>query len=57
MFIGAHDKVLDKRIFTTLLTQLKAAILVKVPQNYSYLLKLNCLTQSIEHVNNCLLTV
>ena len=31
MFIGAHDKLVDKRMFTTtLLTQLKAAVLVKV---------------------------
>ena len=29
MFTGAHDKFVDKR-FTTLLTQLKAAVLVKV---------------------------
>ena len=43
MFTGAHDKLVDKRMFTTLLTQLKAAVLVKVPQNY--LLKPNCLTQ------------
>ena len=39
----AHDKLVDKLMFTTLLTQLKAAVLVKVPQNY--LLKPNCLTQ------------
>ena len=40
MFTGAHDKLVDKRMFTTLLTdkcmfttllmQLKAAVLVKV---------------------------
>ena len=30
MFTGAHDKFVDKRMFTTLLTQLKAAVLVKV---------------------------
>ena len=43
MSTGAHDKLVDKCMFTTLLTQLKAAVLVKVPQNY--LLKPNCLTQ------------
>ena len=43
MFTGTHDKLVDKRMFTTPLTQLKAAVLVKVPQNY--LLKPNCLTQ------------
>ena len=30
MFTGAHDKLVDKRMFTTLLTHLKAAVLVKV---------------------------
>ena len=30
MFIGAHDKLVDKRTFTTLLTQLKAAVLHKL---------------------------
>ena len=30
MFTGAHDKPVDKRMFTTLLVQLKAAVLVKV---------------------------
>ena len=30
MFTGAHDKLVDKRMFTTLLMQLKAAVLVKV---------------------------
>ena len=30
MFTGAHDKLVDKRVFTTLRTQLKAAVLVKV---------------------------
>ena len=30
MFIGAHDKLVDKCMFTTLVTQLKAAALVKV---------------------------
>ena len=30
MFTGAHDKLVDKRMSTTLLTQLKAAVLVKV---------------------------
>ena len=29
-FTGAHDKLVDKRMFTTLLTQLKATVLVKV---------------------------
>ena len=45
MFTGAHDKLVDKRMLTTLtlLTQLKAAVLAKAPQNY--LLKPNCLTQ------------
>ena len=43
MFTGAHDKLVDKCMFTTLLTQLKAAVLVKVSQNH--LLKPNCLTQ------------
>ena len=37
MFTGPHDKLVnklvDKRMFTTLLMQLKAAVLVKVPQN------------------------
>ena len=43
MFTGAHDKLADKRMFTTLLTQLKATVLVK---NYTnYLLKTNFLTQ------------
>ena len=43
MFTGARDKLVDKWLFTTMLTQLKAAVLAKVPQNY--LLKPNCLTQ------------
>ena len=30
MFTGAHDNLVDKRVFTTLLTQLKAAVLVKL---------------------------
>ena len=30
MFTGTHDKLVDKLMFTTLLAQLKAAILVKV---------------------------
>ena len=30
MFTGAHDNLVDKRVFTTLFTQLKAAVLVKV---------------------------
>ena len=30
MFTGAHDKLVDKRMFTTLLAQLKTAALVKV---------------------------
>ena len=30
MFTGTHDKLVDKPVFTTLLTQLKAAVLVKV---------------------------
>ena len=32
MFTGAHGKLVDKHMFTTLLTQLKAAVLVKVLQ-------------------------
>ena len=39
MFTGAHDKLVDKPMFT-LLTQLKAAVLVQ-----DYLLKPNYLTQ------------
>ena len=42
MFRGAHEKLVDKRMLITLLTQLKAAVSVKVPQNY--LLKPNYLT-------------
>ena len=30
MFTGVHDKLVDKLMFTTLLMQLKAAVLVKV---------------------------
>ena len=30
MFTGAHDKLVDKRMFSALLAQLKAAVLVKV---------------------------
>ena len=30
MFTGTHDKLVDKHMFTTLLAQLKAAVLVKV---------------------------
>ena len=30
MFTGTYDKLVDKRMFTTLLMQLKAAVLVKV---------------------------
>ena len=30
---GARDKLVDKHLFTTILMQLKAAVLVKVPQN------------------------
>ena len=30
MFTGAHDKLVDKSMFTTLVMQLKAAVLVKV---------------------------
>ena len=29
MFTGAHDKLVDKRMFTTLFTQLKVGVLVK----------------------------
>ena len=43
MFTGSPDKLVDICLFTTMLTQLKAAVLAKVPQNY--LLKSNCLTQ------------
>ena len=42
MFTGARDKLVDKCLFTTMLTQLKAAALLQVLQNY--LLKPNCLT-------------
>ena len=41
MFTGAYDKLVDKCMFTTLLTQLEAAVLVKLPQNH--LLKPNYL--------------
>ena len=34
MFTGARDKLVDKCLFTTMLTQLKAAVLAKVLQNY-----------------------
>ena len=34
MFTGAHDKLVDKCMFTTLLTQLKAVVLVKYYTNY-----------------------
>ena len=44
MFTDAHDKLVDKRMFTTLLTQLKAAVLVKVLYT-NYLLKPNYFTQ------------
>ena len=30
MFTGAHDKLVDKCLLTTMLTQLKAAVLVKL---------------------------
>ena len=30
MFTGAHAKLVDKRMFTKLLMQLKAAVLIKV---------------------------
>ena len=30
MFTGAHDKLVDKCMFTTVLMQLKAAVLVRV---------------------------
>ena len=30
MFTGTYDKLVDKRMFTMLLIQLKAAVLVKV---------------------------
>ena len=30
MFTAAHDKLVDKRMFTTLLVQLKPPVLVKV---------------------------
>ena len=33
MFTGAHDKLVDKYMFTTLLTQLQVDVLVKVLQN------------------------
>ena len=40
MFTAANDKLVDKRMFTTLLTQLKAAVLVKVVHKL-----FDCLTQ------------
>ena len=46
MFTGAHDNLVDKRVFTTLLMQLKVAALLQVLQNY--LLKPNRLT----HLSN-----
>ena len=42
MFTGAHDKLVDKCLFTMMLMQLKAAALLQVLQ--SYLLKHNYLT-------------
>ena len=51
MFTGAHDKLVDKGMFTTLLAQLKAAVLVKYYTNY--LLKPNY----IDHVNSHPLTI
>ena len=43
MFTGARDKLVDKCLFTMMLTQLKkAAALLQVLQNY--LLEPNCLT-------------
>ena len=48
MFTGAHDKLVDKCKFTRLLMQLKAVVLVKVPQNY--LLKPNLpYTNNMKH--------
>ena len=32
MFTGTRDKLVDKYLSTTMLTQLKPAVLVKVPQ-------------------------
>ena len=55
MFTGAHDKLVDKRMFTTLLTQLKAAVLVQYYTNY--LLKPNCLTHSYNMKTLIVLTV
>ena len=45
MFTGAHDKLVDKCLLTTVLTQLKAAVLVKVQQKY--LLKPDYLTHLV----------
>ena len=45
MFTGTHDKLVDKCLLTTMLTQLKAAVLVKVPQHY--LLNPNYLTHLV----------
>ena len=42
MFTGARDKSVDKCLFTTMLTQLKADALVQALQKYS--LKPNYLT-------------
>ena len=42
MFTGARDKLVDKCLFITILIQLKADVLVKLPQNY--LFKPNYLT-------------
>ena len=41
MFTDAHDKLVDKHMFTTLIAQLKAAVLLKVLHK----LFPNCLTQ------------
>ena len=55
MFTGIHGKLVDKRMFTTLLTQLKAAVLVQYYTNY--LLKPNCLTHSYNMKTLIVLTV
>ena len=58
MFTGTHDKLVDKYLFITMLTQLKAAALVQVLQNYllSYI-SCQSINETIKRVNSCLLTV
>ena len=56
MFTGAHDKLVDKRMFTTLLTQLKAAVLVKVLSKL-FVEAYNCLTHANNMKTSIMLTV